>query len=1102
MCPTRVGCPVPGQVFEISDTEQADEDERVALGVSKDAETAALCLSGGGIRSAAFCLGVIQTLADRKLLTQFHYLSTVSGGGYVGGWLCRWIASPDGERMLDGQPLPKLDPLRAYTNYLTPNPGPASDDTWQAVTIWLRNTLINWTLFAPVMIAAAALPIVHLLLLRVLAEPGHVRTGLAFLSGLAALVLLYRSILRSCLSLPSYRHPDITPARPRRRRIRRRWPWTGYGRRVGMNRTLTWTFRAMAAVAMIPFRLARTRLVVLLGLAALGLLYRLIPSRRRRARTALKQHVVPFGRTAQEISRRITSPALLWAFLASLAVAPGMQSQPAADAPVWQGLWSHRPFSPSLFDCWPKPGLDDVICPPCDVWKPFGIRTKPSKRLSRIRSVVVRIVGTTTMEFLISADVGKVRSGALGWPQWWLPAGSLIAGVAAYSVAWFTIIRRSDWKKWRMKVRHNKSFKYNLVAWLVSCIGSAALLWLGLTLGERLDAVWIVVLGPAWVVMADVLRSTLYVVMRREGIRTALDREWLGRLNGSKLRAGLGYAAAAWAVLFLPRLVLDGAGTGVLTGLAVFSAGPVGALLGRSAGTAFAMTGNGIGKGQFRFQPAWIVSAIVLVFIFGLFMLFGRLDAVLVLWIAVRGVGMTALPGSMLCASVLVATLALVLAFGLGRIVEVNRFSMHAIYANRLVRAFLGSARAKENRHPDQYTRFDPSDNIRMADLVPPCGRPFLFPVINVALNVTRCEDTARAERKAKSFTITPRHCGSWALGDHDPGTGHQSGAFVPTCYYAGGMEQETGPDDKRRGISLGTAMTISGAAVSPNMGYHSSMLTAFIMTLFNVRLGAWLPNPALRGATKPALRDATKRAMRRSSPKSGLWPALMELLGQSDDHGESIYLSDGGHFDNLGLYEMLRRRCARIVVIDADADSKYAHQDLARTLLHARIDFGIDVVFDPAIETGVKRARPSGAWGLIHYPAGDGQAARTGCLLYVKACLPKDAPIELQSYKALHEVFPHTPTVEQFFNEIDFETYRSLGEVQARNVLQDYSDRGRAPTLENWFDRQQKRLLRNNPAGASAGPSGPPSLPARRMVSASRTPWRLLLKRAGSPGR
>lgn len=116
---------------------------------------AALCLSGGGIRSAAFSLGVLQALADCKLLSQFHYLSTVSGGGYIGGWLgamLRWrngdvVAVEDVLRAK--QAPPELAALRNFTNFLTPNPGIASRDTWAGIVLWVRNCLVNWLIFVP-----------------------------------------------------------------------------------------------------------------------------------------------------------------------------------------------------------------------------------------------------------------------------------------------------------------------------------------------------------------------------------------------------------------------------------------------------------------------------------------------------------------------------------------------------------------------------------------------------------------------------------------------------------------------------------------------------------------------------------------------------------------------------------------------------------------------------------------------------------------------------------------------------------------------------------------------------------------------------------------
>jgi hypothetical protein len=238
---------------------------------------------------------------------------------------------------------------------------------------------------------------------------------------------------------------------------------------------------------------------------------------------------------------------------------------------------------------------------------------------------------------------------------------------------------------------------------------------------------------------------------------------------------------------------------------------------------------------------------------------------------------------------------------------------MHATYRNRLVRAFLGSARQQGFRRPDRYAAFDPHDDIRLSDTFNNRNPKSLFPVINVALNRTSGKDTARAERKAEPFTLTPLHCGAASLR-----TG--SGAFVRTRSFAG-ADKETGPADEQHGITFGTAMAISGAAVSPSMGYHSSPLIAFVMTLFNVRLGAWLPNPGMR--------DPSLETMKRSGPSNALPMMLEELTGRSDDDSQFIYLSDGGHFDNLGLHEMLRRRCRRIVIVDAGRDEKYAYADL-----------------------------------------------------------------------------------------------------------------------------------------------------------------------------
>ena len=89
--------------------------------------------------------------------------------------------------------------------------------------------------------------------------------------------------------------------------------------------------------------------------------------------------------------------------------------------------------------------------------------------------------------------------------------------------------------------------------------------------------------------------------------------------------------------------------------------------------------------------------------------------------------------------------------------------------------------------------------------------------------------------------------------------------------------------------MSLGTAVTISGAAFTPNAGYHSSPLLTFVMAFFNVRLGWWLGNP----------RSAPPR--REPGPRHAAAPLISETFGLTNDEHRWVYLSDGGHFDNLG---------------------------------------------------------------------------------------------------------------------------------------------------------------------------------------------------------
>ena len=139
----------------------------------------ALCLSGGGIRSAAFGLGLLQALSRARILTSFHYLSTVSGGGYIGSWLQRWILEESVEKLVS-EPRPErsrraaaeavmeklgareepgeIKRLRENSNFITPKIGIGSNDTWTAVAVSVRNIIINWLLFAPLLLLVVLLP--------------------------------------------------------------------------------------------------------------------------------------------------------------------------------------------------------------------------------------------------------------------------------------------------------------------------------------------------------------------------------------------------------------------------------------------------------------------------------------------------------------------------------------------------------------------------------------------------------------------------------------------------------------------------------------------------------------------------------------------------------------------------------------------------------------------------------------------------------------------------------------------------------------------------------------------------------------------------------
>jgi hypothetical protein len=190
-------------------------------------------------------------------------------------------------------------------------------------------------------------------------------------------------------------------------------------------------------------------------------------------------------------------------------------------------------------------------------------------------------------------------------------------------------------------------------------------------------------------------------------------------------------------------------------------------------------------------------------------------------------------------------------------------------------------------------------------------------------------------------------------------------------------------------------------------------------MTMFNARLGWWLGNPRHH------------KGWRESSPKIGLIYLIKELTGSTNDRSRYVNLSDGGHFDNLGVYELVRRRCRYIIACDSEADRDLTFEGLGNVIRKVRTDFGVDI--DVALDQ-IRRlptapnSRAHCVVGDIVYPDG-----RTGKLIYLKASLTGDEAGDVLEYSSRHATFPHEPTADQWFDESQFESYRTLGRHVAR---------------------------------------------------------------------
>ena len=599
-----------------------------------------------------------------------------------------------------------------------------------------------------------------------------------------------------------------------------------------------------------------------------------------------------------------------------------------------------------------------------------------------------------------------------------------VAGGIIYGLAWLLASLFRPSARAPAKRPRSDSPTLDFLAW----IAAGAIAGLILTQGIRLAAGdwpfrpdWLAVVGISWTMLAVFVAELAYVGLRSYDARGDEDREWLARAAGWLAAAAFTWSVAAAVTLFGPDALYTSAKwvIGALGGVSGLTA----LILGGSTNTA-ATTAEKLGRRLSLTQITTIAGGIFAVFL-----------AILLSWLDIRineqltplATFLPSLNDAVVRDSI-EAIVLIVLSIVVSRFINVNRFSLHALYRNRLVRAYLGSARlsARPKREPDPFTGFDPTDNPQMTTL----PRNRLMHVVNVTLNLVSTSNLAWQERKAEAFTFTPLHAGN-------PHVGYRP------------IESFGGRDG---GIRLGTAMAISGAAVSPNMGYHSSPLMGFLLMLFNLRLGCWLGNPA-------------RQDYDREGPRFGLFTMLQELAGMTTADGRWIYLSDGGHFDNLGLYEMVRRRCRYIVISDSGCDPDSTLADLGDAVRKASIDFGVHIHFDTLTVPACERPpRTGGAYcwiASILYPGSD----EPGWILYVRPSYLGNEEPDIRAYAEANPTFPHEATSEQWFGESQFEAYRALGAHEMELICgggQDFTQT-RPPALDlPEFRKRAERYVRS----------------------------------------
>jgi hypothetical protein len=422
-----------------------------------------------------------------------------------------------------------------------------------------------------------------------------------------------------------------------------------------------------------------------------------------------------------------------------------------------------------------------------------------------------------------------------------------------------------------------------------------------------------------------------------------------------------------------------------------------------------------------------------------------------------------------------------------------NRSSLSSLYAARLTRAYLGASNPTRRKQQDRRNITELLDG----DVIPfSAYRPYLsggpLHIINATLNETIDGKSQLEERDRRGMnlaigpagiSVAARHHALWTKfkgGFPIPGSSLQRTPSEKGAEFEVFQQLKPGSESVPEVLHVGQWMAVSGAAISTALGSRTSIGLSLLLGLLNARLGRWWNSgvsPDGRGGSRPSLAQMAAHLFAKALPVQA--HLLEELLARFRGTARRFwYLTDGGHFENTGAYELIRRQVAVIVVCDNGADPGAQFADLGGLVEKARTDFNAEIEFFDAKDIAEKA--PGRAVGTLAQLGFGGQvtdAAATNfaalatitflngnqsLLLVLKPRITNTLPVDVRVYHEQQDSFPQQSTADQFFDEAQWESYRRLGFAMGMSVF-GQADGGKAEKF--WPSEIWRALPKRRPS-------------------------------------